>query len=96
MRMHRSCWICATLVVAALAGSGAMAQQTSNADTRSKAYRDVAKACTTDVAKFCPGADQAAMVPRDRVMCLKMFKPDLSPDCRGAMASVAAAAQQSQ
>jgi len=83
----------AAFFVGLLACNAAAAQDDSPADARGAAYRRVAKLCATDAARFCPVMDQASTFSRDQVLCLKMYRVDLSLPCRNAVAAVLAATQ---
>ena len=52
---------------------------------RSKAYKQVTRACVEETRRFCPALDPAAPQPRSAAMCLKPYKSSLSLACRRAV-----------
>lgn len=51
------------------------------------ALRRVAKACAGEVPRFCPSA-QDSRSARDMLICLRPYRMDLPPACRGAINAV--------
>jgi hypothetical protein len=86
-RISMAGWLLVFVVAAVLAAGAATApaQERSEADARAAAYRVVASSCAAEIARFCPQTVQTSTFPRDKVICLRPYRNDLSPGCRRAM-----------
>jgi hypothetical protein len=71
----------------------AMAQVSETVDATTSAYRQVHLSCAADTVRFCPAINHATAMPRDQVMCLKIYRVDLTLGCRNALAAVKAATE---
>ncbi len=91
MAMRTGRVITAACFIGVLACTGAMGQQTEPGDKQAAAYNKVTALCQTDAARFCPSVDQIPASPHDQVLCLKIYRADLSLPCRQAIKAVNAA-----
>jgi hypothetical protein len=88
--------IATVLGIGILSCTAAAARDSSSAETKATAYREVHTACKSDTARFCPEIDQVTAMPREQVMCLKTYRVDLTRDCRTALAAVKSATETEQ
>ncbi len=64
--------------------------------TPSAAYKEVAKFCVADAARFCAPVDQSPDFPRGQAICLRPYRVDLTRSCRLALDAVKAATEAPQ
>jgi len=83
----------AAFFIGALACTAAVGQDTQPGDKQAAAYHEITALCQADAERFCPAVDQALASPRDQMMCLKIYRADLSLRCRQAVKAVIAATQ---
>jgi hypothetical protein len=79
--------------IAILNCTAAMAQVSETVDAKTAAYRQVHMSCVADTARFCPAIDHVTAIPREQVMCLRIYRVDLTLGCRSALAAVKAATE---
>jgi hypothetical protein len=80
-------------VVGVLTCTAALGQNTEPGDQQAAAYHAITLLCQADAERFCPSVDQTQASPRDQMMCLKIYRADLTLNCRRAVKAVTAATQ---